>query len=587
MTMTLFDMRKYTTLKWAVPVLMALLLVVMSAACSGEPQVVEKIVEVERVVEVEVPVERGNSEVEALRKEVESLKEALEESKTEDKGSGSSGPGATATPQRPKFTPTPVVETKSVLFVTSDSDSWTQMSALAFANGIETEFLSDRLSDGDNFGFRLNQTNSLYVVMQTPDREVTYNQLKLIREFISAGGKAAIFVIKCNSSEDLRDTIGISCAEANIGSLRPNGQGTLRLDGENFSPLWDGLYLMGECSGDSNRCHVRVEFFAGNSGDFECVAAMGTEIGGICTALYGTIGEGEVMFMSDSVVPFWSAHWFYDGAIQLGDNREAGLRLLQWLVERDEPSARESQSGDSVTLPSGSFNAASILARFSTANPIIGEERAAAVGEIIAQYEAGSADSSRVLDLLHTVAPELSISERRNAADKLSRISADDQWDENETASGVFYLAAFITGDEPNPGERIEAAHEMVALYETGDLDAEQGLDLMDTIAPSLGVNERRQAAAALARLSADDDWDDDDRMEAASEVFRLVTGVPLNAEERMGAAVDLTGVGVKVFDTDDSFDDREIDNATEIIKQSLTGELTSESLQRILSSGN
>ena len=192
-----------------------------------------------------------------------------------------------------------------------------------------------------------------------------------------------------------------------------------------------------------------------------------------------------------------------------------------------------------------------------------------------------------MLNLLHTVAPELSISERRNAADELSRISADDQWDENETAEGVFYLAAFITGDEPNPGERIEAAHEMVALYETGDLDADNALGLMDTIAPSLGVNERRQAAAALARLSADDDWDDADRMEAASEVFRLVTGVPLNAEERMGAAVDLTGVGVKVFDTDGSFNDRDIDNATEIIKQSLTGELTSESLERILGFGN
>ena len=31
------------------------------------------------------------------------------------------------------------------------------------------------------------------------------------------------------------------------------------------------------------------------------------------------------------------------------------------------------------------------------------------------------------------------------------------------------------------------------------------------------------------------------ERMSAASEVFRLVTGVPLNAESRMGATVDLT----------------------------------------------
>ena len=44
-----------------------------------------------------------------------------------------------------------------------------------------------------------------------------------------------------------------------------------------------------------------------------------------------------------------------------------------------------------------------------------------------------------------------------------------------------------------------------------------------------------------------------------------------------MGAAVDLAGMGVRVVDTVDSFDDREIDNATEIVKQSLTGELTSD----------
>ena len=57
------------------------------------------------------------------------------------------------------------------------------------------------------------------------------------------------------------------------------------------------------------------------------------------------------------------------------------------------------------------------------------------------------------------------------------------------------------------------------------------------------------------------------------------MTGVPLAAEARLGTAVDLTGVGIEIFDTDDSFEDRDIDTATEIIKQSLTGELMTESL--------
>ena len=244
-------------------------------------------------------------------------------------------------------------------------------------------------------------------------------------------------------------------------------------------------------------------------------------------------------------------------------------------------------SSNTRSLPSSSsFDAASVLARFSTTDPAQGEEQADAVGEIIAQHQSGSADNGRVLDLLHTIAPELSISERRQAADKLASISEDGQWNEGETAEGVFYLASLITGDEPNPEERIEAAHEMVALYEAGDLDAETTVGLMDTIAPSLSINERRQAAAALSKLSSVDDWGAADRMAAASEVFRLVTGVPLDAESRMSAAVDLTGVGMKIFDTDDSFDDEDIDTATEIIKQSLTGELTTEGLQNILGGG-
>ena len=205
-------------------------------------------------------------------------------------------------------------------------------------------------------------------------------------------------------------------------------------------------------------------------------------------------------------------------------------------------------SGSNHPGSDNSFDAASVLARFSTPDPAEGEQRADAVGEIIAQYKSGKADASRVLDLLHTVAPELSVDERRRAADELARLSEDDEWDEAETAEGVFYLAALVTGDEPNPGERIEAAHEMVVLYEVGELDAGTALDLMNTVAPGLSINHRRQAAEALARLSADDDWDDTDRMEAASEVFRLVTGVPLDAEARMGAAVDLTGVGMKIL---------------------------------------
>ena len=159
-------------------------------------------------------------------------------------------------------------------------------------------------------------------------------------------------------------------------------------------------------------------------------------------------------------------------------------RLLYYLDESMLDSGKNRSSSLS------SFDAASVLARFSTTNPAEGEARANAVSAIISQHKTRNPDSDRVLDLLHAIAPELSIEERREAADKLASISEDGQWDESETAEGVFYLASLITGDEPNPEERIEAAHEMVALYEAGDLNAETSLDLMDTIAPSLSINE-------------------------------------------------------------------------------------------------
>ena len=255
--------------------------------------------------------------------------------------------------------------------------------------------------------------------------------------------------------------------------------------------------------------------------------------------------------------------------------------------EIELPLSYPDEEETDASLVGNSFNAASVLARFSTSDPVEGEARAGATGRIITLYRSGDADINRVLDLLQTMAPELSIEERRQAWDRLERLSEDDEWDVSEAASAVFYLGSIITGDELNPVERIEAAHEMAVLYQAGELDPDTALDLMNTIAPDLYINERRQASATLAKLSTDDDWDDSDKMEAASEVFRLVTGVPLNAEERVGAAVDLAAIGVRVFDAGSQFNDRDVDAAAEIIRQSLAGELTSESLQSILAPNN
>ena len=145
---------------------------------------------------------------------------------------------------------------------------------------------------------------------------------------------------------------------------------------------------------------------------------------------------------------------------------------------------------------------------------------------------------------------------------------------------------ALITGDEPNAYERIYAAQQLVDIYESGNLTADTALHWMDIIAPDLGITERRQAAAVLAQLAADGELDESDRMAAASEIFRLVTGVPLAAEQRIAATVDLAGVGVKIFG-DDQFGDQENVTATTAIKRALTGDLITESLQDLLGFGN
>ena len=89
-----------------------------------------------------------------------------------------------------------------------------------------------------------------------------------------------------------------------------------------------------------------------------------------------------------------------------------------------------------------------------------------------------------------------------------------------------------------------------------------QELDLMDIIAPGLGANEPGLAADALMELSLADGWDNNDRVAAASEVFRLVTGVP--------AGVDLAGLGVRIFGSEGQWSDRDILAATSVFKQAM-----------------
>ena len=83
--------------------------------------------------------------------------------------------------------------------------------------------------------------------------------------------------------------------------------------------------------------------------------------------------------------------------------------------------------------------------------------------------------------------------------------------------------------------------------------------------------------------LSIAGGWGNNDRVAVASEVFRLVTGVPLDVEVRIGAGVDLAGLGVRIFSSEGQWSDRDVLAAISVVKQAMEGGLTSESLAGIL----
>ncbi len=228
------------------------------------------------------------------------------------------------------------------------------------------------------------------------------------------------------------------------------------------------------------------------------------------------------------------------------------------------------------------MDGAVVLARFSTSDGDEARRREQAAEELTIRFQSRDLDADRALDLLGKIAPESSISERREAARDLARLSRAEDWNDGNTKEAAEKLTLLITGDALDADRRIEAANELARRSNDGDLDTDSALDLMHDLVPEMSIQERREAAGNLVRLAMSETWDADTTKKAAEETFRLVTGEKLEFEKRSDAAVDLTGDAIKKFGGD-SFNERDVDMAGEAIKKTLRGELNTESVSDLL----
>ena len=156
--------------------------------------------------------------------------------------------------------------------------------------------------------------------------------------------------------------------------------------------------------------------------------------------------------------------------------------LSKQYQERDTAAKRE-------------MDTAALLARLSATDDAESERRADAAAELRTRFDNRELDSGRALDLLDTIAPGASNNDRREAADKLARLSAaSGDWKAEQRTEAATELFRLITGNEPDAERRVEAARELATRFDKGDLEAKDALELMERIAPGTAIKTRAEA---------------------------------------------------------------------------------------------
>ena len=228
------------------------------------------------------------------------------------------------------------------------------------------------------------------------------------------------------------------------------------------------------------------------------------------------------------------------------------------------------------------MDAAIVLARFSTTEKQESFAREQAAEELTMRFQSRELEADRALELLNTITPEASISDRREAARSLARLSQADDWDEEHTKEAANELVMLITGDALDAERRINAATELARRSIEGGLDVEGTLNLVNRIAPGLSIEKRREAANDFVTLWKSEQWDSETTDQLAEKGFQVLTGGELNYEKRQDAVVDIAGESIKTLMGDD-YDADEIDAAAEVLKSGLRGELSEDTMSNFL----
>ena len=231
-----------------------------------------------------------------------------------------------------------------------------------------------------------------------------------------------------------------------------------------------------------------------------------------------------------------------------------------------------------------SLAAVIVLAMYSTTDDAEADRRAASAREITTYLGRGDMDNDTALGLLAHIVPGASIDERVEAASRLASISddGDGELTPEQTMEVANELTRLITGHGIDAEQRAGAAREMVRLSQSGELNADNAAELMDTIAPEWSITERKEALGYLAWQFSEGDWDADSAQRTAEEGYTLITGGEIQIERRVEATVELVGEGLKRYGGD-SYDDEGVDQAVALTQGAIRGDLTMDSISNIL----